>query len=99
MVSVMRAKRIYCVVVYDIVDDNRRTRIARLFEPYGTRINRSVYECMFTKSQLEKLQNVIEGMVREEDQVAIYPICIDCYARIRYIPSMDRNFHTVHIFK
>lgn len=96
----MRAKKIYCVVAYDIAEHKRRNRIVKLIEPYGCRINYSVFECMFTMAQLIQLQQKLEQMIiKDDDQIAIYPICVDCYTKIRYIPSLHPDYRAVHIFE
>ena len=46
----VKAKKIFCVVAYDIQDDRSRIQISKILEKYGTRINYSVFECMFTDS-------------------------------------------------
>ena len=95
----MRAKRIYCVVAYDISSAKRRNKLVKLLEPYGRRINRSVYECMFTEAQFRRLQEQIALIVSAgTDQVAIYPICVSCYARSLYIPAIKHDFKVVGLF-
>lgn len=84
----MRAKRIFCLVAYDISLAKRRNKLVKLLEPYGSRINRSVYECMFTDAQFRRIQK----------QVAIYPICVSCYARSVYIPAIKNDFKVVGLF-
>ena len=44
---------------------------------------------MVTKSQYERLLESLEDIVKSgEDQIAIYPLCLDCYARTKYIPKI-----------
>ena len=52
----VKAKKIFCVVAYDIQDDRSRIQISKILEKYGTRINYSVFECMFTDRQFQKIQ-------------------------------------------
>lgn len=95
----MRAKKIYCVVAYDIRKSKRRQQVVKLLTPFGRRVNKSVFECLFSDAQLARLrldlQNII---VKKEDQVAIYPICVNCYARSVYIPAIRNDFSAVHVF-
>ena len=51
----MKAKKLFCVIAYDIADDRRRYKIIKIIEKHGVRINYSVYECMLTQSQLDKI--------------------------------------------
>jgi CRISPR-associated protein Cas2 len=41
-----RAKRLFCVIAYDIQDDRKRAKVSKLLEKHGYRINFSVFECM-----------------------------------------------------
>ena len=94
-----RAKRIFCVVVYDVADDRRRTRIAKALEKYGVRVNFSVFECMFTESQYLKVQQLLkEKMQMKEDTIIFYPVCVNCFTRIVYQPAYKNTINTVEIF-
>lgn len=95
----MRAKRIFCLVAYDISLAKRRNKLVKLLEPYGSRINRSVYECLFTDAQFRRIQKQMAMIVSAgTDQVAIYPICVSCYARSVYIPAIKNDFKVVGLF-
>lgn len=83
----MKKKHFY-VVTYDIADDRRRDKVVKLMESIGTRMNYSVFECMLTDIQFRKMvDGLTKIVVRGSDWVNIYPICKECYARIRYIPD------------
>lgn len=85
----MKATRIFCVVAYDIADNRLRSKLVKIIEKYGTRINYSVFECMFTATQFKKIQEKTRKLVKEkEDQVVYYPLCLDCYAKIVYQPQL-----------
>lgn len=87
----MRAKKIFCVIAYDIADDRRRYRVVKVIEKYGVRINYSVYECMLTQGQLKRIQRKIDKLiVKREDTVAYYPICVNCYTKIVYQPEIRK---------
>ena len=94
-----RAKRIFCVVAYDIADDRRRAQIAKVLEKYGKRVNFSVFECMFTESQYLKVQQLLKKKMKmKEDIMAFYPVCVNCFTRIVYQPTDKKAIHTVEIF-
>ena len=81
----MKKKHFY-VIAYDIGDDRRRDKVVKVLEKVGTRVNFSVFECMLTEVQYNKVYSQLEKIVvRREDKVIIYPICTECYARIDYI--------------
>lgn len=95
---VMRAKKNFIVIAYDISDDRRRNHVVKLLEKVGLRINFSVFECLLTDSQYAKLQNDISKKIKiKEDLVIYYPICLDCYSKIVYQPNQKRKFEKVLI--
>lgn len=100
MVNRMRANKIFCVIAYDSADTKRRNKMIKLIEKYGRRINYSVYECMFTDAQLKRLkERLSEIVVKGKDSVAIYPICVNCYTRVVYIPQHRSMVHQIVIFE
>ena len=50
------------LVTYDVTDDRRRRRVAKLLEGYGRRVQRSVFECNLTKAQFQKLRQRLEHL-------------------------------------
>jgi CRISPR-associated protein Cas2 len=99
MVNMRRAKRLFCVVAYDVADDKRRSRIVKILEKYGVRANYSVFECMFTESQFLKVQQLLrEKMKEKEDAIIYYPICVNCFTKIVYLPEYKKAVKTVEFF-
>ena len=43
---VMRAKKAFVVIAYDITEDKRRNRVVKVLKKYGRAINMSVYACI-----------------------------------------------------
>ncbi len=69
----------YAAVAYDIPDDRRRARVARLLEGYLFRVQRSVFEGHLTARQMGGLQRRLERVLEPgEDAVRIYRLCEDC---------------------
>ena len=48
-------------VAYDITDDKRRNRVAKILKDFGTRIQYSVFECNTDRRALLRLRNRLEG--------------------------------------
>ena len=71
--------RSFFVIVYDVADNKRRTKLARLLESLGIRVQGSVFEGFLTVNELERMlkraQKIIEP---EEDGIRVYPICRGC---------------------
>ena len=95
---VMRAKKNFVVVAYDVSDDKRRSRVVKLLEKVGVRVNYSVFECLLTDVQYENLRNSIEDKIKsKEDTVVYYPICVDCYTKIVYQSASRRTYEKVAV--
>ena len=78
----------FWVIAYDITNDLRRSRIVKIIEKSGIRVNYSVFECMLTETQLKKLQEKIAKIINpSEDRIIYYPLCINCYSKIIYTPK------------
>ncbi len=92
----MKAKRIFCIVAYDVQKDKHRTKIAKLLQAYGVRINYSVFECMFTSKQMEKLQTSVKKYLdKKTDTIVFYTVCVDCYTKTVYLPDRKNTIKTI----
>ena len=64
------------LVCYDIADDRRRRRLARLLEGFGDRLHESAFALTLRPAQLSRLFRRIPAMIDEHaDRVAVYPLC------------------------
>lgn len=69
------------VVAYDIPDDRRRNQVARFLNGYGERIQYSVWECLLSADQAEKMRQGLARRIQgEDDRVRIYRLCPVCAA-------------------
>lgn len=95
---VMRAKKNFVVVAYDVSDDRRRSHVVKILEKVGVRINYSVFECMLTDVQYEKLRrNIGDKINQKEDRVVYYSICVECYTKIVYQPASRKKYEKVSV--
>ncbi len=70
------------LISYDISDEKRLRKMAKLLEDYGYRVQKSVFECFLTESMYEELKRKIKLLIKEnEDRVRIYQICRHCRKR------------------
>lgn len=61
------------VVVYDISDDRRRTKLSDFLEGYGRRVQESVFECFLTLAEMRDLHQKITRRINlKEDNVRMY---------------------------
>jgi CRISPR-associated protein Cas2 len=66
----------FIVVAYDVADDRRRNRIARMLEGHGDRVQESVFELFIDRPRLRRLQRqLLEWLDEEEDRIRYYRLC------------------------
>lgn len=71
------------VVSYDIESDKIRTKLAKLLEGYGVRIQYSVFECKLTEKRFRQLyQRIFELTDDCEGSVRFYSLCKNCEGKI-----------------
>ena len=70
----------FYVVAYDICDDRRRNRVAKILEDFGDRAQNSVFEMELARSeQIDTLhQRLKDAIEPSEDDVRSYFLCRDC---------------------
>ena len=73
-------------VAYDITDDKRRNRVAKILKDFGTRIQYSVFECDTDRRALLRLQSRLENVIdSSEDTITFYHLCATCEKQINRI--------------
>lgn len=77
------------LVVYDIADDKRRTKLATFLGGYGRRVQYSVFECFLSLMDMQKLHHQIAKLVKpDEDNVRLYWVPVDALPRTLTIGSL-----------
>ncbi len=83
------------LLVYDIEDDPLRSRIAKILEGYGLRVQESVFECGLRPEELETLEGRLLRELRQAQagdrrigNIRIYRVCADCLGASRGIGSI-----------
>lgn len=70
-----REKKVYILVIYDIVSNKRRTAFAKKMSGYGFRVQKSAFEAMILEKLYQKLLEEIPRLIdKEEDSVRLYRI-------------------------
>ncbi len=73
----------FYLVCYDIVDDRRRTRVSKLLEAYGLRVQKSVFELVLNPRQYKKLLPRLSKLLNaKEDQLRFYPLSQPCRHKV-----------------
>lgn len=74
------------LVSYDIPDTPRRTKIAKILDDFGDRVQYSVFECLIDKELLDKMISRLQKVVNvAEDSVRVYALCGTCEKAIKII--------------
>ena len=81
----------FVIVSYDIPDDKRRLKVARVLLDYGgQRVQRSVFECYITPRNLIQLRERLHNMIAErEDSVRFYRLCGVCQPLVERLGTAE----------
>jgi len=72
----MNTKAKLYVIAYDIEEDGTRIKVANTLKSFGERVQRSVFECWLTQSELEELKRRLKKLIDpENDSIRIYIPC------------------------
>lgn len=73
----------FFLVAYDISSPRRLARVARLMKNYGTRVQKSVFECEINENLFSEMKRKIEKVMDLSiDAVRYYFLCGKCRQRI-----------------
>ena len=76
----------FVIVSYDISDDRRRQKVAKVLKDFGERVQFSVFEADVDQNQFKRLeQRIIECLDQDEDSVRIYPLCSSCISKVKIL--------------
>ena len=74
------------VIAYDIPDDKRRTKIARLLEGHGERVQYSIFESQLTDKQFAALWKELGAIIQpREDSLRAYRLCPVCAGWVKTV--------------
>jgi CRISPR-associated protein Cas2 len=77
------AERQFILVVYDISDDRRRTKLHNALLDFGTPVQYSVFECLLDKKGEKRLRAAVRRVIRPKvDRVRFYWLCTECQVRV-----------------
>lgn len=72
----------FTLVVYDIPDDKRRTKLHKRLLDFGSPVQYSVFECPVGTAELAKMQKAILRIIsKRKDHVRIYFLCGACQGK------------------
>lgn len=64
----------WLVITYDISDDRRREKVARLLLHYGDRIQQSVFTASMEKNDQDELRAQLAVLLRPGDRCEMFPV-------------------------
>ncbi|TAH49151.1 MAG: CRISPR-associated endonuclease Cas2 [Chloroflexota bacterium] len=77
------------VIAYDIPDDKRRGKVAKLLEGYGARVQRSVFEAdLDARGYADLRKRLGRWIVEKEDSVRFYQLCANCRGQVETIGQL-----------
>jgi CRISPR-associated protein Cas2 len=80
----------FVVVVYDISDDRRRTRLHDVLLDYGTPVQNSVFECLLDAEGLRRMKRAIGRVIRPRvDRVRYYYLCQACLGKVEITSGVE----------
>jgi len=72
------------VFAYDVVDDKRRKRVAKVLEAVGERIQYSVFHAELDPEQTRQVLARVERRIdRTTDRVRVYTLCATCAGMVQ----------------
>ena len=66
--------RVFVLIIYDIIDNKRRLKLAKYLQGYGFRIQKSAFEALVQIKVYHKLIKEIGKFATEEDNIRVYKI-------------------------
>lgn len=65
-------------MIYDIENTKSRTRVVRVLESYGIRVQKSAFECWVDSDQLTIMKSKLQTYMDKNDSIRIYDP-LNCY--------------------
>lgn len=73
------------VFSYDIADDRRRRRVAKILEEMMVRVQESVFECRLSAQATEQILRRLEPEMAPDDSLRVYAVGADSLPPCRQI--------------
>ncbi len=90
-------RRYIVLVIYDITDDRRRTRMVKCLERYGIRVQKSAFEAFLTEKKYERMMELTSGLIDPvTDSLRVYLLAN--HTSVRSWGIGDRHVEDVVIF-
>ena len=76
----------FYAISYDIRDDRRRLKVAKVLKDFGERVQLSVFEARLEPAELARLKKRLNHILDQaQDSVRLYPLCGSCVPGIEIL--------------
>lgn len=73
----------FILISYDVSDNRKRLRLMKFLKNYGTRVQKSVFECNLSSEIYKKIKAKAEGIInRRKDRIRYYRMCGLCHDKV-----------------
>ncbi|MDR2089282.1 MAG: CRISPR-associated endonuclease Cas2 [Clostridiales Family XIII bacterium] len=69
-----RSGKYFVLVIYDITENKKRSKLAKMLMGFGFRIQKSAFEAMLPPNKYEKLLKELKPFATDEDSIRVYKI-------------------------
>ncbi len=74
------------IVTYDIADERRLAKVARVMKDYGVRVQKSIFEVTISRVVFKEMKSRLEQeMDPAVDGVKYFPVCEKCSGTVEII--------------
>ena len=79
----MAVNRHFFLVSFDISKDKIRYRVVKVLLKFGTRVQKSVFECLLNDKQYLEMKSALDKLIeRDTDSIRYYHLCQNCVKTI-----------------
>lgn len=71
-------EQIYALVIYDISNDRRRSKLAKMLSGYGNRIQKSAFEVHLNKQRFKSMKMQLASFCDDKDGIRVYKLNDQC---------------------
>lgn len=72
--EVDKDSRVYVLIIYDIIDNKRRSRLVKYLSGYGFRVQKSCFEAKISDKIYAKMLSGLDAYATNEDSIRVYKI-------------------------
>jgi len=89
------------LITYDICNDKKRNRVAKILTDYGSRVQKSVFELADLRDDvwnecLRRLKTEID--LKGEDSIRIYSFCKTCSGKIKELGAGRKPMEVPEVY-